>query len=427
MGRRRLGLAACGALAAAGAGALSVAQADGGFVEPVTVLHAFHQDQGPATFGWAVSELQDIDGDGVTDVIVGEPFRQPRFHGRLYVYSGATGAPLLSAHGKPGDTLGYSIADGGDENGDGVHDIVGGAAFGGGTGRVYVYSGASKRRMAVYTGPQAGARFGYAVAGAGDVNGDGYDDLLVGAPFYNGTAAQGAGRAFVYSGKTHELLYTLHGDAGTHGFGSGTDHAGDLDGDGVGDLLVGAFGSTPSTVGKAYAFSGRTGRELWEVRAPASTGGGFAQFFVAGLDDVNGDGTPDVYVSDYADNAAGPGAGAATVYSGVDGSVLYTIQGSGPGQGLGPGREAGDVNGDGVQDLAIGSYTSSDGATNAGKVQVFSGVDGSLLRTITSTTPNEQLGFDVVGIGDTNGDGIPDLLASAASGNSVYVIAGTRP
>ena len=133
------------------------------------------------------------------------------------------------------------------------------------------------------------------------------------------------------------------------------------------------------------------------------------------------------YVSDYADNGAGTGAGAAFVYSGVDGSLLYRIDGSGPGEGLGPGREAGDVNGDGVQDLAIGSYTSSDGAPNAGKVQIFSGVDGSLLRTITSTTANEELGFDAVGVGDTNGDGIPDLLVSAAQGDTVYLIAGTRP
>jgi hypothetical protein len=218
-------------------------------------------------------------------------------------------------------------------------------------------------------------------------------------------------------------VYTLHGDAGAHNFGSGVDHVGDLDGDGVGDLVVGAAGSTLATPGRAYAFSGRTGRELWKVSSLPTNGGGFGQFFVAGLQDLNGDGTPDVYVSDYNDNA---GTGQAAVYSGVDGSVLLQFHGA-PGDGLGPGREAGDVNGDGIQDLAIGSYTAADGAPNAGKVQIFSGADGSVLRTITSTTPGEQLGFDAVGIDDVNGDGIPDLLASAASGNTVYVIAGTRP
>src|SRR5262249_56233670 len=93
------------ALAVVSAGAaVTAAHADGGFVEPVTVLHAWHQDQPGAQFGWAVSELQDVDGDGVTDLIVGEATRQPRLHGRLYVYSGRTGDLLLQAHGQPRHT-----------------------------------------------------------------------------------------------------------------------------------------------------------------------------------------------------------------------------------------------------------------------------------------------------------------------------------
>jgi hypothetical protein len=94
---------------------------------------------------------------------------------------------------------------------------------------------------------------------------------------------------------------------------------------------------------------------------------------------------------------------------------------------MGPGREAGDVNGDGVVDLAVGSYTSSDGASQAGQVEIFSGADGSLVRRMTSTTELENFGFDAVGIGDVSGDGVPDLVGSAASGDRVYVIAGTRP
>jgi hypothetical protein len=84
------------------------------------------------------------------------------------------------------------------------------------------------------------------------------------------------------------------------------------------------------------------------------------------------------------------------------------------------------VDGDGLVDLAIGSYTSSDGAPQAGKVEIFSGVDGSLIRRITSTTAFENLGFDAVGVGDLDDDGVPDLLISAASGDRVYVVAGAR-
>jgi hypothetical protein len=84
------------------------------------------------------------------------------------------------------------------------------------------------------------------------------------------------------------------------------------------------------------------------------------------------------------------------------------------------------VNGDGRPDLIVGSYTSSAGAFQAGKVQIFSGATGGLLRTITSTVENEQLGFDAVGLGDTNRDGLPDEIVSAANGNHVYIVAGTR-
>jgi hypothetical protein len=93
---------------------------------------------------------------------------------------------------------------------------------------------------------------------------------------------------------------------------------------------------------------------------------------------------------------------------------------------MGPGRGAGDVDGDRRPDIAVGSYTSSDGAPKAGRIDIFSGRTGRTLRTITSTTANQELGFDAVGVGDVNRDGRPDLLASAANGDTVYMIAGER-
>jgi hypothetical protein len=140
--------------------------------------------------------------------------------------------------------------------------------------------------------------------------------------------------------------------------------------------------------------------------------------------DVNGDGVPDVYGGDFNDAALGAATGRAYVFSGVDGTVLLRVSGSVAGEGLGPGREAGDIDGDGLPDLIVGSYQSSEGAPRAGKVQIVSGVDGSVLRTFTSTRGNENLGFDAVGLGDVNDDGIPDAALSAASRNTVYVVAG---
>jgi hypothetical protein len=97
------------------------------------------------------------------------------------------------------------------------------------------------------------------------------------------------------------------------------------------------------------------------------------------------------------------------------------------GDGLGPGRGAGDVDRDHRPDLAIGSYLNSDGAPGAGKIELYSGATGAKLRTIASTTAGENLGFDNVGVGvgDVNRDHRADLLASAAEGDTVYMIAGT--
>ncbi len=142
---------------------------------------------------------------------------------------------------------------------------------------------------------------------------------------------------------------------------------------------------------------------------------------MAGVGRVDGDLWPDYYAADY---NANNGDGWAGVYSGRDGSLIWGWPG-GTMDGRGPGREAGDVNHDGHQDLVVGDYTY--GPTFDGRVNVFSGATGKILRTITSTTNGENLGFDAVGVGDVNHDGEPDLLLSAASGNTVYLVAGRRP
>jgi len=416
--KRRLAAGAAGLAAVLAPGAAAT-EADG-FVEPVEVLHTLSGTNPGAAFGWAVSELGDVDGDSKTDLIVGEPFTAT---GTTWVYSGGTGAPLYRLDGAPGDQQGYAIADAGDTDGDGVPDIVSGAP-GVGRGSAYLYSGATGRLLHRFSRGRAGDFFGAAVAGAGDVNRDGHADVLVGATMNDGGGLD-SGRAYVFSGRTYKLIRKL--DAGDEGdlFGSATDWTPDLNRDGRPELIVGAQNAGPTTGGKAYVFSGRNGKRLFTITPPA-TAVEFGSFFVAGVGDMNGDGTGDVYAADYADGSLGPGTGRAAVHSGADGTELQSWTGSAAGEGLGPGREAGDVDGDGLVDLAIGSYTSSDGAPQAGKVEIFSGVDGALIRRITSTTALENLGFDTVGVGDLNEDGVPDLLISAASGDRVYVVAGAR-
>jgi hypothetical protein len=395
--------------------------ASAGFGQATHVLWSRTGGQAGANFGWAVSELADVDGDGVQDAIVSAILDGPSNNGAVFVFSGATGNQLYEFHGAAGDLLGYSIADAGDVNDDGVHDIAAGARGG---NRVMVFSGATGSATPLLTlnGEAAGDWFGFAVAGVGDVNGDDHDDVLVGAT-RNDASGLDSGRAYVFSGANGSTIRTLNADAPGDHFGSATDGIADIDNDGVGDLLVGARDAGKAHDGRVYAFSGADGHRIWRtVRDKASRDLGW--FFVAGIDDVNGDGTPDVYGGDFTYSVGGVNRGRVQLFSGVDGSVLRTITGSGEKQGMGPGREAGDVDGDGVGDVVVGSYLSSDGVKAGGKAEVFSGATGDRLRLITSTTKGENFGFDAIGLGDTNGDGAKDLLVSAATGEAVYLISG---
>src|SRR3954454_21091162 len=161
------------------------AAARAGFTPPVHVIWQRTGTTPGANFGWAVSGLAAVDHDGADDAIVGEPFPD---RGTTWVLSGATGAVLRSFPGEPGDANGYAIADAGDTNRDGYHDIVSGAPGQTATavGRAYLYSGRDGRLLHVFAGAATSELFGSAVSSAGDVDRDGHPDLLIGAPGHAG-------------------------------------------------------------------------------------------------------------------------------------------------------------------------------------------------------------------------------------------------
>ncbi len=385
------------------------ATADAGFKERVKVLWQ-HTGDANRYYAWGVAPLADLDRDGADEVLAGEPgafgSADP---GWAWVQSGRTGRVIHRFEGKTGDQNGYSIVDAGDADRDGKHDILSGAPRQNGDteGHAYLYSGRTGRLLHTFAGEASGDSFGAAVTSA-DVNRDGRNDLVVGAPSH-----PGGGMAYVFSGRTFKLLYKIPPPDATHAFGFGTGMTEDVNRDHRPDLIIGGSGT-------AYVFSGRDGTMLYPLPPPAAPSA-FGTFFLAGVGDLNHDHVPDVYGGDYNADA---GAGFAGVYSGRDGTLLRSWTGA-AGDGLGPGRGAGDVNHDHVNDISVGSYTNSDGGIGAGKIDIFSGRTGAKLRTITSTTEGENLGFDAVGIGDVNRDSKPDLLASAAEGDTLYVVAGT--
>ena len=180
--------------------------------------------------------------------------------------SGRSGAILHSYFGLPGELLGYAIADAGDVDGDGVHDVIIGAPQGGlsctgtevGPGHAYVRSGATGALLLTLGGAPDRAHLGAAVSSAGDINRDGHADLLVGAPCAGPNGAQ-SGAAYVYSGATGTVLRTFAGGAAGDHFGIGTAQVGDIDHDRVTDLAVAATDAGRGGRGVVSVFSGRTG------------------------------------------------------------------------------------------------------------------------------------------------------------------------
>ncbi len=412
-----------------------------GFLEPdVVLIDTLVGEEASGQYGWVAANIGDVDADGVDDLAVPEISNStggPEA-GTVTVYSGATRAVLAEHVGDPGDNLGHSTAPAGDVDGDGVPDYVAGGpgASPASPGHVVVWSGADHAVVLDLAGP--GGFWGFSVSGAGDVDGDGHDDILVGAPL----AAGGAGTLSVLSGTDGAQLWSITGATTADRLGSAVGLVGDVDGDGTPDSVVGAFRASKG--GTAYVVSGVDGRTIHRLN-PTGQATLFGIYFASGAGDVDGDGVGDVFVADYASGRPMKpnqrntpktpiGSGAAYVFSGATGERIHRFVAESPGDGFGPGRGVGDVDGDGYADLIIAGYTSSAGAPGAGRATVFSGRTREVLQVITSTTANENFGVDALGLGDVDGDGRTDFVVTAVglsfagvAPGTAYVVAGTTP
>lgn len=392
--------------------------------ENCTPLATHTGNQAGAQLGWIGVRAGDVDGDGTQDYLITAPFHGAN-QGRLWVHSGAGGAQLHVKTGQGGETLGWSGSAVGELDGDGLDEFAAGAP-GLAAGAGYVYRGSDGSVLFQATGEAVGDSFGSAVSEAGDVDGDGVPDVAFGAPT-NDAAGNDAGRVYVHSGASGLRIRTIDGRAAGEQFGGGLAGVGDRNGDGVPDLMVGAVKGGNGT-GRAYVVSGVDGATIWSLDG-GSGSVAFSQFFLGPCGDVNADGTEDLFVSDFQHTG---GTGRAFVYDGASSALLYTIDGEGPGDGFAIGRGwAGDVDGDGYDDLVFGHYLNSKGGSAAGRVSIFRGTDGSRLFSWTCSIPGTSLGFDAAGIGDLDGDGVTDFLLTGAtqSGNRgvAYVVSSLDP
>ena len=378
------------------------------FVEETRIIGEWKGEAMNDQFGWIARDIGDVDGDRVADFVTSAPGHSTggASAGRVYVYSTKSGRLLWKADGAAGDRLGTGLEAAGDVNRDRVADVIAGAP---GSNRATVYSGNDGAVLLTVRAPDAGGNAGGAVSGAGDVNGDGHADLIVGAPPARGAAGPGA--AYVFSGKDGALLLTLKGERDGDGFGSAV--AGHSEGR-VLRLVVGAPQAGPTRTGRTYVYDALSAKPMFTIDSD-ERGAALGAMFVAVVGDVDGDRISDVYSSDFPHRAKGPATGRVYVHSGKDGRRLLTLTGETEGEGFGTSpAKAGDVNGDGHADLAVGAWQYAGSAPSGGRVYLHSGKDGSLLRTFTCRIPGDTLGFDAVGIGDADGDGTIDLLLTSA-------------
>jgi hypothetical protein len=316
---------------------------------------------------------------------------------------------MLSVKGKTlGSRLGSSVDVAGDTNGDGVLDIVVGSPFEAGAGAARIVSGLDGSVLHEFFGTFLLANLGWSVAGAGDVNADGYADVILGTlDFY-------ATNAVVRSGLDGGVLLALSEPEGF--FGWSVDGAGDVNDDGYDDVIVGRPSHGGGTAGGgATVYSGLDGSVLLDLVGAGSAEGRA----VAGAGDVDGDGVPDFILGDPEhDSSNGEDSGRARVFSGADGSVLHKFKGPSPFAQFGWSVSgAGDVDGDGCQDLIVGAPK----ATLA-EVSVFSGRTGVELYRFVSPVVGDEFGLSVSGAGDLDRDGYDDFVAGAPS----FMVASTE-
>lgn len=420
-----------GAVAALGL-ALSAGLASAQSATQISTFGCPRHEDG-AKYGWSVSGVPDLDGDGKGDFVIGaeaESVSTRENAGRVYVVSG-TGQYLrviTPPTPQPVGTFGWAVAGMPDVTGDGKGDILVTGVWeadpqGRLCGRAYLYNGATGQLTRAWLSPfrQEGGSYGWSIAWAPDMDGDGAADVIVGAPFENAGGREGSGRVYIYSGATGRYIRTLWSPSyQTQGnFGYSVAGVGDVNGDGRGDVVVGApgesVGSSPSGAGRAYVFSGENGQLIRVHRSGAEGVDGRFGTSIAAVGDSNGDGVQDILVGAPGEASAQlhPSGGKAHLFSGGNGVGLRRISS--------PGAQT-----QGNFGAAVGTVMNSDGSPTSRMIigapeEIYSGrayiigTPGSPTSVVYSPYPSikGKFGSAVSGVADADGNGEGEALIGA--------------
>ncbi|MGD8375349.1 MAG: FG-GAP-like repeat-containing protein [Acidobacteriota bacterium] len=351
-----------------------------------------------------------------------------------------TGDPVWTGSGgQESAAYGVSVAGAGDVNGDGFGDVLVGASLHDSgspdTGRIFLYLGSAYGLtawpQAVHDGANREAWLGYQVASAGDVNGDGFADIVAGSHGHSDEFLRQGG-AFLWLGSAEgpwiggDPVWAVVGDRPSAYLGKAVRSAGDVNGDGYDDIIVGAFGYSDSLVQQGAAFvyfgspQGPSVTADWKVEGTEAVG--YLGFSVCGAGDVNGDGYADVAVGAHLQDGILPDEGRVLVHlGGPDGpgeSPVVVLSGGQAfarfGYVVAP---AGDVNGDGYDDLLVGAPGSGDAMPGEGRVYTFLGSPDGLgpdpAWFASGGQAGANFGVSAASVGDLNSDGYGDVLVGA--------------
>lgn len=386
--------------------------------------------------GNSAANAGDVNGDGYSDLIVGAPGASngQAGEGLAYVHYGSTtglsAAPNVTLEANIASAaFGTSVCSAGDIDGDGYSDVIVGAPNSGGTGAAYIFHGGPAGLSTSPTTTLLGtatSEFGAAVSAAGDIDADGYGDVIIGAP--------GINSAFVHRGRftglSGEVQVVLTGPAGSR-FGAAVATAGDVDGTGFSDVIVGApnFSNGQTNEGAAFVYHGGLNGipPAPAIQLEPNLANSNFGTSVAGAGDVNGNGYFEVVVGapGWASGQAGEGA-AFTYYGSPSGITLAGMQTTQPNVvNMQLGRsvaEAGDVNGDGYADIVLGAPGWTNVETQEGRVYVVEGSPTGLaaITTVESNILNARMGTAVAGGGDVNGDGYSDIIGGAPGASPTF-------